>query len=367
MDALSLNLLQSGAPATSGIAADAQPADYGVACIDFSALLALGLSASAQEQQATQDESTPDAALSAGAQASPANAAELLIALPQQPLAAEAPARVASAPAALGVNEDTGLDSVLETQASSSSAASKAAAVVADAPANIAGGADEPTRATQPSMEIQGADQQPNVTANSQDDMIIALDRATGSDATARSESFTASAHTAAQSAPAPHAAPILPAENRVPISQPSALLEVQAPVSEPGFADALSRHVVWMVDKDAQIAELRINPPDLGPVEVRLTLTQDSAAAEFVSPHAEVRAAIESAIVRLREAMAEVGIQLGEASVSSESFSAQSDAQPQARHTREGYREATLAAGDNAQSNFGRPIVARGLVDVFA
>lgn len=83
------------------------------------------------------------------------------------------------------------------------------------------------------------------------------------------------------------------------------------------------------MVDKDAQIAELRINPPDLGPVEVRLTVSGDQASAKFVSAHAEVREALETSIARLRESFAEAGIQLGEASVSAESFRIRHPAKP--------------------------------------
>jgi len=147
-----------------------------------------------------------------------------------------------------------------------------------------------------------------------------------------------------------------------------TALLDVGAPVSGPGFADALSRQVVWMVDKDAQVAELRINPPDLGPVEVRLTLSGDEASAQFVSAHAEVRNAIESAISRLREAMAEAGIQLGEATVSAESFREQASAEQGRRDASNGYRSGTdpsIALSGATERPRASP--ARGLIDVFA
>jgi len=146
-----------------------------------------------------------------------------------------------------------------------------------------------------------------------------------------------------------------------------TALLEVGAPVSGPGFADALSRQVVWMVDKDAQIAELRINPPELGPVEVRLTLSGDEASAQFVSAHAEVRNAIESAISRLREAMAEAGIQLGEATVSAESFREQADAGDRHRDASNGYRNGGDAGVAGGAAGRPRASPARGLIDVFA
>lgn len=155
------------------------------------------------------------------------------------------------------------------------------------------------------------------------------------------------------------------PIENRPPLTHTSALLEVAAPVSEPGFADALSRQVVWMVDKDAQVAELRINPPELGPVEVRLTLSGDEAQAQFVSAHAEVREAIENALVRLREALAQAGIQLGEASVSAESFANQ--AQRDSATARQQYGDDRQQHNSAAQSNDARTSARRGLVDVFA
>lgn len=154
--------------------------------------------------------------------------------------------------------------------------------------------------------------------------------------------------------------------EQRPSIQQPVAVREVGAPVGSAGFADELSRQVVWMVDKDAQIAELRINPPDLGPVEVRLSVSGDQASAQFVSTHAEVREALETSIARLRESFAQAGIQLGEASVSAESFRDQTSAQSEQRAQRGGYSDATLSGGTPA-AHVPAQRVHRGLVDTFA
>jgi flagellar hook-length control protein FliK len=144
-----------------------------------------------------------------------------------------------------------------------------------------------------------------------------------------------------------------------------TAVLQVSAHVSSPGFADALSHQVVWMVDKDAQVAELRINPPELGPVQVRLTVAGGEATAQFVSTHAEVRTAIETSIARLRESLAEAGIQLGQASVSAESFRDQTPEQAVARQAHSRYGN----PGENAdEAVSARPApTLRGLVDTFA
>ena len=160
----------------------------------------------------------------------------------------------------------------------------------------------------------------------------------------------------------------VQPAESRPLAPQPSALLEVAAPVSEPGFADNLSRQVVWMIGKDAQIAELRINPPELGPVQVRLTLNGDEAVAHFTSAHAEVREAIENAIARLREALAQTGIQLGDTSVSAESFADQASKQADGHLMhRHGYRDEHSSSDAARQGLPSTTIAMRGLVDVFA
>ena len=389
MDALSFNPLQSGVAAAASLATDAVLPDGGVASIDFAALLALGMNPDANTAAQLPKQTEETAESSAMPQQFAQPAPESLIALPQ-PLPANVSTQVATAPDALQAKLEPAdasdmapiapaavpiaapdapraqmqpADPVdtrpfpaavrIAAQARAPAAEAATAAVVADAPANIAGDAGQPVQPTQLTGEKQNIEQHAHLVADLQ--QAATLETRLPAEASA-----PAAAHT--------HAAQMHPAESRAPLSQPSALLEVQAPVSEPGFAQALSRQVVWMVDKDAQVAELRINPPELGPVEVRLTLTQDSAAAEFVSPHAEVRAAIENAIVRLRESLADAGIQLGETSVSAESFSDRANGEAQPRMARDGYRDASLADHAASRSSGRRAVaVGHGLVDVFA
>ena len=63
--------------------------------------------------------------------------------------------------------------------------------------------------------------------------------------------------------------------------------------------------------------ARLRLNPAHLGPVEVRLSIQHDQASIQFAAHHGQVREAIETALPRLREMLAQEGIQLQNASVS--------------------------------------------------
>jgi hypothetical protein len=65
------------------------------------------------------------------------------------------------------------------------------------------------------------------------------------------------------------------------------------------------------------QSATMELNPPDLGPLQVVLSVNKDQATAAFSSAAPEVRQALESALPKLKEMMSEAGIQLGSATVS--------------------------------------------------
>lgn len=96
--------------------------------------------------------------------------------------------------------------------------------------------------------------------------------------------------------------------------------LQVQTPVNNPNWGNEVSQKVVWLAGQDKQTAQLTLNPPHLGPLEVTLNIHGDQANAVFVSPHAEVRDALEKALPQLRDMMQDAGVQLGQANVSSES-----------------------------------------------
>ena len=102
----------------------------------------------------------------------------------------------------------------------------------------------------------------------------------------------------------------------------PSAVVEPK--VGAPGWDTALGQKLTLVANQAHQVAELHLNPPNLGPLEVRLTVNNDQATAMFVSNHAAVREAIESALPRLREMLADNGLTLGNVTVGSQSFSQQ-------------------------------------------
>jgi flagellar hook-length control protein FliK len=140
----------------------------------------------------------------------------------------------------------------------------------------------------------------------------------------------------------------------------------VLVPVGQQGWGREVGQQVVWYVSQNISAANLRLNPQHLGPMELQVTMDGDQANVAFVSQHAVVREALESAIPRLREMLAENGLNLANVNVSQHDASGQhdraaSDAGPAGE-------DAGLASGGNDADSDAMPDtgVALGLVDYY-
>ncbi|MGK5024353.1 flagellar hook-length control protein FliK [Janthinobacterium sp. RB2R34] len=136
--------------------------------------------------------------------------------------------------------------------------------------------------------------------------------------------------------------------------------------VGTPAWDQQLGQKVVWMAAGGDQSATLTLNPPDLGPLQVVLTVTNDQADAAFMSAQPEVRQALEAALPRLRDMMAEAGITFGNATVSDGSAQQQSSQRDGSGNGRGGSGTATggeIAITQNSSRS--RPTL--GEVDTFA
>ena len=101
-------------------------------------------------------------------------------------------------------------------------------------------------------------------------------------------------------------------------VHAPTAHVDKLTPaVGTPAWDQALGQKIVWMAQGGEQSASLTMNPPDLGPMQVVLSVSNNQATVDFMAAQPEVRQALEAALPRLREMMSESGIQLGQANVS--------------------------------------------------
>ncbi|MGN6388861.1 MAG: flagellar hook-length control protein FliK [Burkholderiaceae bacterium] len=143
--------------------------------------------------------------------------------------------------------------------------------------------------------------------------------------------------------------------------------------VGTPAWDQALGQKIVWMVGSAQQTAALSLNAPDLGPLQVVLSVSNTQASATFVAAQPEVRQALEAAMPRLRDMMSDAGIQLGQASVNAGMPNGQQAMPQPQQHFQSGQRD----AGGPAVSARVDPVAAptagmrvlpgRGMVDTFA
>ncbi len=94
----------------------------------------------------------------------------------------------------------------------------------------------------------------------------------------------------------------------------------IATPLGSNGWAQEFSQKISWIATQQNQVAELHLNPPNLGPLDVVLKISDNQATALFTSPHGAVRDAVENALPKLREILADNGIMLGNTTVSDQS-----------------------------------------------
>lgn len=128
--------------------------------------------------------------------------------------------------------------------------------------------------------------------------------------------------------------------------------------VRDPRWADDLGNRLASMVRTGESSASLQLTPPDLGPLEVNVSVRDNQATVHFGASNAETRALLEASMPRLREMLAAQGFALMDSSVS----------QGFARQTR---HEAAGTPRFNADGDALAPSVQamhiHGLLDIYA
>jgi hypothetical protein len=90
----------------------------------------------------------------------------------------------------------------------------------------------------------------------------------------------------------------------------------VHTPVGSAAWADEVGTRVVMMTESGNHTASLKLSPEHLGPLEINITVRDDKASVWFGAAHADTRAAIETALPRLREMFEAQGLSLADAGV---------------------------------------------------
>lgn len=138
--------------------------------------------------------------------------------------------------------------------------------------------------------------------------------------------------------------------------------------VGTPAWGQALGEKIVWMATAAQQTATLTLNPPNMGPLQIVLDISDAQATASFFSAQPEVRQALEASLPRLREMMSDAGIQLGQASVSADTPRQNETPGDRGHRATPAFagRDDAVASGQQAV-RMPAPRAGRGLVDTFA
>lgn len=125
-----------------------------------------------------------------------------------------------------------------------------------------------------------------------------------------------------------------------------------------------LGQRLQMMVGQNIQTAEIRLDPPELGALDVKIKVSNDVASVHITTAHSHVREALETAVPRLREMFAENGLSLGDVNVGQESFAQQQNEA----------QEQDMSGTVVAENDFGdepvtvtRKIVSDSLLDAYA
>lgn len=142
----------------------------------------------------------------------------------------------------------------------------------------------------------------------------------------------------------------------------------LQTQPSSPTFPAELVSEVRFLVKGGLQHAELRMNPAELGPIQIELRVSSQVADIGFTATHAATREGITQSLPQLREMLNSQGLSLGQTSVGAEAQGQQQAAQDRPRfdaspRTVEG-RTATTTIDMRVG---GSPRRAQGVLDLYA
>jgi flagellar hook-length control protein FliK len=145
----------------------------------------------------------------------------------------------------------------------------------------------------------------------------------------------------------------------------PTPTLKVSPAVDTPEFAQGLADRVSLMVGGNLTSAKLQVNPPQLGPIDVRISVQGDQAQVSLTAHSAVTRDALESSSSKLREMLGAQGFAQVSVDISQRSFQERSTyAQPYDWTPSPAGGASTPAVSSAAAS---MPRASSGIVDAYA
>ncbi|WP_420935290.1 flagellar hook-length control protein FliK [Alteromonas sp. A081] len=86
--------------------------------------------------------------------------------------------------------------------------------------------------------------------------------------------------------------------------------------IQKPEGQQQLNEKIRWMVNARNTMAEIRLDPPELGSMQVRVNVQGDAASVSFIVQSQQAKDALADSMGKLRDMLSEQGIELGDAQV---------------------------------------------------
>jgi flagellar hook-length control protein FliK len=135
--------------------------------------------------------------------------------------------------------------------------------------------------------------------------------------------------------------------------------------LGSPTWHEAFASRVQWLVDTQVGEARIKLNPPELGAVDVKISLVDDQTFVQLTAATAGARDELAHGLPRLRELLTASGLELGGATVQS-GADGRRDSGGHAAHAAQAERRGLERAfGDTPATP--APRRAAGRIDVFA
>ena len=182
-------------------------------------------------------------------------------------------------------------------------------------------------------------------------------------------DAAAAIAPTAHQTGPQAVATPVQNlSANQLPAHLQSMGLSPQSTQTQ--WGEALGERVSFLVNHKLNNAEIRIDPPHLGKLDIQIQVKDDAATITIHTQHAQTRDMIESASARLREFLQEAGYSTVNVDVSHQEQSMQRDmAQQDSQSIKDdqGNQSAFSDEADSSSSEMMSVMMDNGRIDYFA
>ena len=97
--------------------------------------------------------------------------------------------------------------------------------------------------------------------------------------------------------------------------------LDLNLPSDKAHWAEPLAQRLAWLIHKGANTVDLRLHPPRLGRVEVRISVQSDQVSIWLSAANPEVREMLAQALPRLDGLLENSGLELADAGITEEGF----------------------------------------------